>query len=124
MIINIDKFDFEKLNNNTINMMYYLNEYLEHEWKIKKRDTCFIISKEKSKIYTLECLNVTGVTIESDKQKYILAFLFNGLNNGWAIKKKDNKYIFSKNHEGKKEIFSDNYVNTFMKEAFNFKLIK
>ena len=33
-------------------------------------------------------------------------------------------YIFSKKHEGKKEIFSDSYINTFLKENFNFNLIK
>jgi hypothetical protein len=124
MIIKIDDFDFEKLNINTINMMCYLNEYLEDEWIIKKKNNCFIISKNKSKIYTLEYLKVNGTAIESDKQKYILTFLFNGLSNGWSIKKINKKYIFSKKHEGKKEIFSDNYINTFMKDNFNFNLIK
>jgi hypothetical protein len=124
MIVNFDNFDFEKLNTNTINTMYYLNDYLEKEWKIKKRDNCFIISKHKSKIYTLDYLNNTGTPIEIDKEKYILAFLFNGLNNGWTIKKNNKKYIFSKNHEGKKEFFSDTYINTFIKDNFNLQLIK
>jgi hypothetical protein len=53
-----------------------------------------------------------------------LAFIYNGLNNGWTIKKQKNEYIFSKKHEGKKEIFSDSYINTFLKENFNFNLIK
>ncbi len=41
--------------------------------------------------------------------------------------KSNNQYIFYKNHKGKKEIFSDNYINTFftfLKDVFNFNLIK
>ena len=35
-----------------------------------------------------------------------MVFLYNALDNGWSIKKKQNSYIFTKNHEGKKEILS------------------
>jgi len=124
MKINIDNFDFEKLNPKTVNLMNYLNEYLENEWKIKKKDNCYIISNQSSKIYTLDNLQVSGNIITDNKHKYILAFIFNGLNNGWTIKKSNNQYTFYKNHEGKKEIFSDSYINTFLKENFNFNLIK
>ena len=124
MIVNMESFDFEKMNSNTISMMNYLNDYLENEWKIKKKQNCYIISNHCSKIYTLDSLLVNGTAISDSKQKYILAFIYNGLNNGWTIKKQNSKYIFSKNHEGKKEIFSDSYINTFLKENFNFNLIK
>jgi len=124
MIINMESFDFEKMNSNTVSMMNYLNDYLENEWKIKKKQNCYIISNHCSKIYTLDSLQVNGTAISDSKQKYILAFIYNGLNNGWTIKKYNNQYVFSKNHEGKKEIFSDSYINTFLKENFNFNLIK
>ena len=45
-----------------------------------------------------------------------MAFLFNALENGWAIKKKESCYVFSKNHEGKKEVYLDSYLKRFMKE--------
>jgi hypothetical protein len=124
MKINIDSFDFEKLNPKTVNLMNYLNGYLENEWKIKKKENCYIISNQSSKIYTLDNLQVSGTIIKDNKYKYILAFIFNGLNNGWTIKKSNNQYIFYKNHEGKKEIFSDSYINTFLNDNFNFNLIK
>lgn len=124
MKINMESFDFENLNQKTINMMNYLNDYLENEWKIKKKENCYIIYNNKSKIYTLDNLQVNGNKIINNKQQYILAFIYNGLNNGWTIKKYNNQYIFSKNHEGKKEIFSDSYINTFLKDNFNFNLIK
>lgn len=50
-----------------------------------------------------------------------MAFLYNALENGWTIKKKNNLYIFKKNHEGKKEVFLDDYLKRFMKENFSIK---
>ena len=67
------------------------------------------MAKQKLDIGFFTCMysQVNGTAISDSKQKYILAFIYNGLNNGWTIKKQNSKYIFSKNHEGKKEIFSD-----------------
>ena len=48
-----------------------------------------------------------------------MAFLFNAVENGWTIKKKTNCYIFSKNHEGKKEVYLDDYLTRFMKQNFD-----
>ena len=53
-----------------------------------------------------------------------MAFVFNALDNGWEIKKKENAYIFSKKHEGKKEVFLDNYLKQFMVRNFNIDSIK
>lgn len=50
-------------------------------------------------------------------QKMVL--LFNAINDGWSIKKHNDSYIFKKNHEGKKEIFHDSYLLTFMKGNFD-----
>lgn len=41
--------------------------------------------------------------------------LYNALDDGWSIKKKDNSYIFTKKHENKKEIIEDTYLLKFMK---------
>ena len=48
-----------------------------------------------------------------------MAFLYNALEHGWTVKKKDDLYIFTKNHEGKKEVHLDNYLRRFMKENFD-----
>ena len=45
-------------------------------------------------------------------QKMLL--LYNALEEGWSIKKKKDSFIFSKKHEGKKEIFLDSYLVQFM----------
>jgi|19_taG_2_1085344.scaffolds.fasta_scaffold25327_2 hypothetical protein len=50
-----------------------------------------------------------------------MIFIFNALENGWIIKKQKDCYIFKKKHEGKKEIFNDNYLSRFVEESCNFK---
>jgi hypothetical protein len=58
--------------------------------------------------------------IEIDQIKFKkMVFLYNALDNGWSIKKKLNSYIFTKNHEGKKEIFDESYLSIFMKDNSN-----
>ena len=41
--------------------------------------------------------------------------IYNALDEGWSIKKKDNSYIFTKKHENKKEILEDTYLLKFLK---------
>ncbi len=118
----IENFDISKINPSMIKTMDYLNHYLEHKWDIQKKDNRYILKKNENKIYILS--KYINYNTDNDniceKNKYIYCFLFNTLNNGWKIKKKKDEYIFIKNHEGKKEIFSNNYINTFLKDNFNF----
>ncbi len=56
-------------------------------------------------------------SLEIDKMKFQkMVFLFNALDNGWSIKKRKASYIFTKNHEGKKEVFDESYLSIFMKD--------
>ena len=65
-------------------------------------------------------IKVEDKQLEIDKIKFKkMVFLYNALDNGWSIKKKQNSYIFTKNHEGKKEIFDESYLSTFMKECID-----
>ena len=62
-------------------------------------------------------INVNKTSLKVDcilLQKII--FLYNALEKGWVIKKKKNLYIFTKNHEGKKEVMLDDYLKRFMLE--------
>ena len=51
-------------------------------------------------------------------QKHIakMSFIYNALENGWTDKRSADSYIFTKKHEGKKEMFSDDYLSTFVKD--------
>ena len=46
-------------------------------------------------------------------QKMLL--LYNSIEQGWTIKKKQESYVFSKPHENKKEVLEDSYLMKFMK---------
>jgi hypothetical protein len=62
------------------------------------------------------------VKIDNEKfQKMLL--VFNAINDGWSIKKRKDSYIFTKNHERKKEVFLDSYILTFMKSNFDINKI-
>jgi hypothetical protein len=39
-----------------------------------------------------------------------MILLFNALEDGWTIHRNNQSYVFSKNHEGKKEILLDSYL--------------
>jgi hypothetical protein len=52
-----------------------------------------------------------------------MLFVYNALEEGWTIKKNDESFIFYKNHEGKKEIFSESYLARFIKSNFDLNKI-
>ena len=43
-----------------------------------------------------------------------MLFIMNALNDGWSVKKSNDKYIFSKKHENKVEVFQEEYLATFI----------
>ena len=53
-----------------------------------------------------------------------MAFIYNALESGWDIKKNKEKYIFSKNHEGKKEVYLDSYLRQFIETNLSINNIK
>ena len=61
-------------------------------------------------------MDPVDINISMDGSKFQkMMFIFNAINDGWTIKKRDGSYIFSKNHENKKEVFTDSYLGTFLK---------
>ena len=67
----------------------------------------------------LENVNLKIDTIQFQK----MTLLFNAIEDGWSIKKRNDSYVFTKNHEGKKEILHDDYLISFMKNNLNVKKI-
>ena len=43
-------------------------------------------------------------------------FIYNAIKNGWEVKMKEDNYIFSKKHEGKREVFQDSYLKKFIEK--------
>ena len=109
-----------------VSLMKYLHKYLDENWKINKKNSSYILKRNDCKVIICEgmYINPSIVSHHNTSVKYILGFLYNSLNDGWTVKKTNNNYIFIKNHEGKKEILSNEYIDTFIKDNFNFNLIK
>ena len=55
-----------------------------------------------------------STTIENKKKD----FIWNALEDGWEIRKNEDSYIFTKPHEGKKEVFSEDYLRRFIIKNF------
>lgn len=53
--------------------------------------------------------------IKMDRKEFQkLMFLSNALEQGWAIKKRNDTYIFTKKHENRCEIFQEDYLEKFI----------
>jgi len=70
------------------------------------------------------------ITVDIDKNLQVdlhknakMVFLYNALEDGWQIKKINNKYIFTKKHEGKKEVYLDSYLRRFIEGNFDINKI-
>jgi hypothetical protein len=67
-------------------------------------------------------LEEQNLKVDSVKfQKMLL--LFNSIEQGWSVKKRGDSYVFSKNHEGKKEVLEDSYLIKFMKSNLDLNKI-
>jgi len=76
----------------------------------------------KLNLDSLKNLENENVKIDAIKfQKMLL--LFNSIEEGWCVKKKKNSYVFTKNHENKKEIFEESYLLKFMKTTLDLNKI-
>jgi len=53
-----------------------------------------------------------------------MVFIMNALEKGWSVKKKEDEYIFTKKHEGKREIFRENYLETFIQTNFDMDILQ
>jgi hypothetical protein len=63
---------------------------------------------------SLKALEDDDIKVDVIKfQKMLL--LYNAMEQGWAIKKRNDSYVFSKSHEGKKEVLEESYLYKFMK---------
>ena len=95
------------------------NDSLEATITKKKED----IIPLKEGIHTLKMLIDKGkIDINSEQKNdiYLMIFLMNTLENGWSIRKNnDNNYVFRKKHEKQTEIYSDEYLVSFLKSNMN-----
>ena len=74
------------------------------------------------KLDSLKALEDDDIKVDAIKfQKMLL--LYNAIEQGWAIKKRNDSYVFSKSHEGKKEVLEESYLYKFMKSNLDISKI-
>jgi len=83
------------------------------------------MSTKGEKQEKLESVNIP-IFVESPHQKVLqtpelkkMIFIMNALDKGWSVKKLDGSYIFTKKHEGKREVFRENYLEKFVQSNFD-----
>jgi hypothetical protein len=55
--------------------------------------------------------------MENDKKTITkMKFIYNALEKGWSVKKNEDTYVFTKKHEGRREVFMENYLENFIQE--------
>jgi len=133
--INVDILNKITMSNKTYYKMKYFISSLEKNMIIKKKYNSYIIKNKTNNnkelitdeyldkllfnIYIQKTINKTNDQNIDTSEVYLMGFLFNALESGWSIRKKENDYIFRKRHENKKEIYSDEYLSTFLRDNFN-----
>lgn len=76
----------------------------------------------KLNLDSLRALEDDNIKVDAIKlQKMIL--LYNAIEQGWCIKKRNESYVFSKFHEGKKEVLEESYLHKFMKSNLDINKI-
>ena len=52
-----------------------------------------------------------------------MVFIYNSVEDGWDVKKNGDQYVFLKPHEGKKDVYTDEYLDKFIERNFDFSII-
>jgi len=76
----------------------------------------------KINIDSLKDLENNDLKIDAIKFQKML-ILFNKVEDGWNAKKRGDAYVFTKAHEGKKEVLEDAYLLKFMKTSLDLNKI-
>jgi len=54
----------------------------------------------------------------NNKELSKIMFIYNAIEDGWTIKKKDEQYIFTKQKSKEKHIYNDKFLENFIKKYF------
>lgn len=67
----------------------------------------------------MENINIhysSGDDIRMSKGSFTkMCFLFNAVQNGWTVSKRRDNYVFTRKINGKKEVFTEDYLKQFIK---------
>lgn len=110
-------------------------------WRFGRKNVEFPISTKHIYIWRFPLLsmstlgekqnNPVPIFVESPNQLNInrtqlkkMVFVMNALDKGWSVKKRDDEYIFTKKHENLREVFRENYLETFIHSNFEWGILR
>ena len=57
-----------------------------------------------------------GNNIKIDKKMFAkMNFIYNAIEDGWTVHKRQDKYVFTHPHDKRREVLSEDYLSTFIK---------
>lgn len=57
-----------------------------------------------------------GNNIKIDKKMFAkMNFIYNAIEDGWTVNKRQDKYVFTHPHDKRREVLSEDYLTTFIK---------
>uniref|UniRef100_A0AB39J6M6 Uncharacterized protein n=1 Tax=Florenciella sp. virus SA2 TaxID=3240092 RepID=A0AB39J6M6_9VIRU len=57
----------------------------------------------------------------TNKELNKILFIYNAIEDGWSVKKRKKKYIFTKHKNKENYIYTDDYLKNFVTKYFNIK---
>ena len=96
-------------------------ESSKHKEKVKDKEKDK--EKEKDNKQTLFVNSPEQINLNNNQIKK-MAFIMNALAKGWSIKKREDEYFFTKKHEGKREVFRENYLEGFVQSNFDMAILQ
>ena len=63
-----------------------------------------------------------GESMSEQKKMMVSTFIFNALQDGWKVQKKNENYIFSKRKGKNKEVYTESFLHEFLKKNFEKEL--
>ena len=96
--------------------MWFYHENIKHDYKINDRN---FLEEFDFNILNNVLINLLYILIKVNN----FDLLYNSIEEGWTVKKKNESYVFSKPHEGKKEVLEESYLHKFMKTNLDFNKI-
>ena len=52
-----------------------------------------------------------------------MAFVYNAVQAGWSVRKKDGAYVFSRRHRGDKQIYLDSFLKRFVEDNLDIEKV-
>jgi len=67
-------------------------------------------------------VNIPPIQVGTDINKMV--FIFNAIEKGWTVKKRDGRYIFRKKHNNESNYLKPSFINEFVNSIVSCKTVR